>query len=728
MYGHAGKILLIDLTIRRCTIIQTSAYEGWVGGHGLGSALFWDLVKDKTIDGFDPTNLITIMTSPLTGTLATGASARVEVQGIGVQSSPIGWFTRSNVGGRFGTMLKYAGWDGVAVMGQADMPIWIDIRNDAVSIRTATHLWGLDTWETQRQIWKEVIGTSVPGDWFDFDSPGIGRRTTQLPAVLTIGPAGENKCRVASLIHDAGNSSGQGGFGAVWGAKNLKAISVIGTGSVTIADPKALMEARLWAKKNYETHLGKLRDIKDPTPIKFHFGFGAQRVPMVMWRRPKEHRPQACTGCHSGCRTRTGTGQGNESSCIDTEFYSHFDLSSNSGPAIKALIKSLENINQKGTAKAVGLVLGRQTDAAYRTADLMQKLGINAGELWYGLPYLRDLYKMGVLGPGKEIECDLPFDEFGQYEFAEKLLHKMAYREGSAAEIADGFYRAARDWGRLEEDLGSGILRFPWWGLPDHYDARAQIEWGYGSIMGDRDINEHDFNMLFWMASPAIWRGRKPLVSAEEVARIYAEKMEPYQNDSLLLDYSTENIYSEHMAKLVAWHRHYTRFWKQSVLFCDIRYADIFNPNRPDHRGMTGEAEPRFFRAVTGRDLSFADGNEIGRRIWNLDNAIWTIQGRHRDMVYFADYIYTQPFAWQFSGSLSMYYLPGRKNGRWKYIPMEGRTLDKVKFDEWKTHFYELEGWSTATGWPMRSTLEQLDMKPVADALEYNGRIGREIA
>lgn len=55
--------------------------------------------------------VVTIMTSPLTGTLVPGAAGRSEVQGIGVQSSPIEWFTRSNFGGRFGAMLKYAGWD-----------------------------------------------------------------------------------------------------------------------------------------------------------------------------------------------------------------------------------------------------------------------------------------------------------------------------------------------------------------------------------------------------------------------------------------------------------------------------------------------------------------------------------------------------------------------------------------------------------------------------------------
>ena len=74
----------------------------------------------------------------------------------------------------------------------------------------------------------------------------------------------------------------------------------------------------------------------------------------------------------------------------------------------------------------------------------------------------------------------------------------IAYRRGIGDDFAEGFFRAAKRWGRLEEDLKTGILPYSYWGLPEHgYDPRAEVEWGYGSILGDRDINEHDFNFLF---------------------------------------------------------------------------------------------------------------------------------------------------------------------------------------------------------------------------------------
>ena len=81
MNGYAGSILRLNLTEQQVSTIPTADYNQWGGGHGMGSAIFFDLVADKTIDGFDPKNVVTIMTSPLTGTVVPGASGRTEVQG-----------------------------------------------------------------------------------------------------------------------------------------------------------------------------------------------------------------------------------------------------------------------------------------------------------------------------------------------------------------------------------------------------------------------------------------------------------------------------------------------------------------------------------------------------------------------------------------------------------------------------------------------------------------------
>ena len=321
MNGYTGKMLRINLSDRKTSTIDTAAYEQWGGGHGIGSAIFFDLVKDKTIDGFDPANVVTIMTSPLTGSMAPGAGSRTEMQGIGVQSSPIGWFTRSNFGGRFGAMLKYAGWDGVVIEGVADKPVWVDIRNDSVQIKDASSLWGLDTWKTQSVIWQEVSGKTDFTDWFEAGGAGSWKRSTQRPAVLCIGQAGENKGRIASITHDAGNGAGQGGFGGAWGTKNLKAISVIGTGSVKVADPKGLIDARMWAMKNYAFDMGKPHQ----AVAMYRGTFGAPPRYLGDTEIPAASRPQGCIGCHAGCRTRNETGEGNESNCFEGVYYAWYN-------------------------------------------------------------------------------------------------------------------------------------------------------------------------------------------------------------------------------------------------------------------------------------------------------------------------------------------------------------------------------------------------------------------
>ena len=145
-------------------------------------------------------------------------------------------------------MLKYAGWDAVVITGRADRPVWVDIRNRKVEIRDASGLWGKDTWTTQLEIWDLVGGgRGAKRRWKDLNAnvdeamaaETDQGRTTQKPAVLAIGPAGENLTSAGCLMHDAGNGAGQGGFGAVWGSKNLKAICVIGTGSIAAPAPSS---------------------------------------------------------------------------------------------------------------------------------------------------------------------------------------------------------------------------------------------------------------------------------------------------------------------------------------------------------------------------------------------------------------------------------------------------------------------------------------------------------
>lgn len=688
--GYAGKILKVDLTTKTIGEISTSKYEEWGGGHGIGSAIFWDLCEDKTIDGTDPKNVITIMGSPFSGTFTPGGGARTEVQGIGLQSSPRGWFTRSNFGGRFSTQLKYAGWDGIVLLGRSDKQVWLNIVDGKVTLEDASALWGLDTWSAQKKIRASVLGADPTGDWESMSGSRDGGRSTQRPAVLTCGPNAEKFGPMASLVHDGGHGAGQGGFGGVFASKNLKAVSVLGTGGVQVADPNALMDARLWLR---DYAIGGHMDNPYPNsggkwPLASLPGYSSALPEGV------SSRPAGCAACIRNCPVRSETGSGNDSMCVDFAWYMAHD-----------------RIAHKG----------KTSSATAHGADRAQQLGINVYPLMVLMPWLDKLVQGGVLGKGKEIDSSLPFEAWGSAEFIDALLGSIVNQTDIGKDLCLGLWQCAKKWGRLEQDLASGILALQEWGYPDHYDARIEAEWGYGSLMGDRDINEHAFNWIcYW--NPMLWitAGVEPTVSAERMAEIVAKKMVPLTDEPKLIDYSDEGIYSAAMAKTVAWHRHYTRYYTQSIAYCDWLFADFVNPYGPDFEGVTPEAEPKFLAAVTGKSQSFEEGMEVGRRIWNLDRAIWVLQGRTRDIEVFADYVYDVPAA------PGPFVVPVFENGAWSYKSVVGRKLDRAKVEDWKTKFYSVEGWDTKTGAPTRTTLEKLGLKNVADALEETGKLGSE--
>ncbi|MDY0340477.1 MAG: aldehyde ferredoxin oxidoreductase N-terminal domain-containing protein [Coriobacteriia bacterium] len=687
--GYAGKILKVDLTTRQIEEIPTSKYEEWGGGHGMGSAVFWDLCEDKTVTGDDPKNVMTIMGSPVSGTLVPGASGRTEVQAIGLLGYPHPWYTRGNFGGRFSVHLKYAGWDGIAIVGKADAPVWINIVDDKVTLEDATDLMDMDTWKTQELIWDDVRGSQ--SDWSAVGGSRDGGRSTQLPAVLTCGPKAGTCGPLTALIHDAGNAVGNAGFGGVFYSKNLKAVSVLGTGGVEVADTAGLIETRKWSAAYAWTG-----NAEDPTPVTGSWQQGASpgqaaghlggTVAMG------DLRANACAACPRSCKVRSSSGFGNESMCVEALLNLSLDYATNGAP----------------------------TDATPRVADMSNRYGLNAYQLSAIRDWIKALIKKDVIGPGKQIDTQLPIDKMGSVEFWEALSMAIIDQTDIGPDLSMGLVQAAEKWGRLPEDLADGSLPLAYWGYTHHYDPRTEAEWGWGSILGDRDINEHDFNFTcYWTTSNWALLGVTPPITAERMAEIISKKMGPY-SDPMNVDYSDEGIYSEAFAKTVAWHRHYTRFYKQSIGLCDWYWADFVNPYGPDFEGITPEGEQKFLNAVTGGGLSYEDGLEVGRRIWNLDRAIWIMQGRHRDMEVFPEYIYDSVGV----KAATPYVMPAFVDGNWIYKDVNDRGIDRDKAEEFKTRFYTLEGWDVETGWPTRSTLEELDLGYVADKLEEIGKLG----
>ncbi len=679
--GFAGKILLVNLTTKEIRALDTEKYEQYGGGHGTSTALFWEFCVEPgdwdLQDAFHPRNMVSLMTGAVSGS-GIPAAARTSVSGLSPQCYPIQWFCHSNFGGMFSTMLKMAGWDGVAVIGRADSPVYINIVDDKVTLEDARALWGLTTWECQEEIWKRS-GVRYGQEWQRLD----GGYTQQRPAIVTTGPAGENMTRVASLVHGGGSGAGQGGFGGVFGSKNLKAIAVMGTGGIKIADPKGLRDAREWWDKTWPRFGG-------------FGGFGPASI------------GSCCVGCGIPrmCHNRDRAYSQDSDDCAESTWYSLIDH------------KVPTEVNQKGT-------------------DICQQLALNAMETCFMGPmsfdtshnkdfpiqpkvpaytalgwYMKTMYDMKVIGPGTPYDISpLPMDAYKSKEFMEIYGIALAKRIGIGNLLAEGTARFAEKLGRTDDF--NTLCRLTMWGYQDHW-SMPTVEWAYGNLMDSRDINNHDMSL-----------GKKQKFTCEQFVNILAERT--LANDPFWFDYSWDNeqayktgIYSKHKAEWVAWHQHYWNYYKESVGFCDWGYSQLFSMSHPEGKGHTPEAEPRFLNAITGKNHTFQDGLEIGRRSWNLKRAIFVIQGRHKKMENFTGYYY-RPGA-SYCGFAPE--LPIFDGSKWEWKNCRELYFTREGVDQWKTHFYNVEGWDPDTGYPRRKTLEELGMKRVADFLQSKNMLG----
>jgi len=217
-YGYIGNILYVDLSRERVEQrkLEYDDIDRFLGGIGLATKIIVEEISNPGIDPFSPDNILVFMTGPLTGSPVYGAARYVVAS-----KSPLtmAW-GETHISGYWGPELKKAGFDGIVIKGRASTPVYLYIHDGVVEIRDASKLWGLDIFETDEMIKKDIGDNSV--------------------RVAAIGPAGENLTRIACIASDIQPNGprigGRTGMGAVMGSKNLKAIAVKGNGKIKVKD------------------------------------------------------------------------------------------------------------------------------------------------------------------------------------------------------------------------------------------------------------------------------------------------------------------------------------------------------------------------------------------------------------------------------------------------------------------------------------------------------------
>ncbi|MFX0155077.1 MAG: aldehyde ferredoxin oxidoreductase family protein [Candidatus Hodarchaeota archaeon] len=232
-------MLRIDLTNNDISIesLDEGIAKHFLGGAGYACRYLYDKLERNT-DPLSPENILMIMTGPLNGTFAPNTGRWV----ICSKSPLTGIWGESNCGSWFGAEVKKAGYDGIEIIGAAEKPIYVEIKDDDIQIKNAELIWGKGTFETTIKL-KKSFGNDKA-------------------KVTCIGLAGENLVKYANVISEQ-RAAGRTGMGAIFGSKKLKAIIAKGSNiELTVANKEkldnAIKIARDYIKSSFATQmLGK---------------------------------------------------------------------------------------------------------------------------------------------------------------------------------------------------------------------------------------------------------------------------------------------------------------------------------------------------------------------------------------------------------------------------------------------------------------------------------------
>jgi aldehyde:ferredoxin oxidoreductase len=424
-----GKLLFVDLTTGRfyAEKLNEDVAHSFIGGYGIGASILYEKMAKGT-DPLGPDNVIGFMTGPFTGTKVV-TSCRFTV----VTKSPLtGYWGDSNCGGYFAEALKACGYDGVFFTGRSSKPVCLHLEDNKPVLKDSSHLWGMNTQETEETIWKEM------GD------PRL--------RLVCIGPAGENQSLIAAIITEAGRAAGRSGVGAVMGSKNLKAFSARGTLQVPIASPEKV------------TALNRkmLEELKTPNePARTYMKYGtcgnvascveSQDAPLQNWKGINEQvfpakekaakisdenvihyqtRKFACGSCPIACGGMISVPNG------------------------RWLLKNVHKPEYETLISFGALCLNDDIESIIKCNDICNLYGMDTISAGATIAFAMECYENKVISKDDTGGIDLTW---GNGEGVVEILQSIAWRKGFGAILADGCRKAAERIGKGSEKIAMHV-------------------------------------------------------------------------------------------------------------------------------------------------------------------------------------------------------------------------------------------------------------------------------
>src|SRR5215813_12321407 len=449
--GYAGRLLRVDMTRGKCWAEPWTAEQmrELVGGLGLGAMILYRETATKggkgNVSWDHPDNRLVLATGPLAG-LPVWGTGGLTVCSIGAGTNGP---TSTNANGFFGTNLKYSGYDAIIVQGQAKTWKYLYINDDVVELRDAKSLVGLDTWETQGALNRE-----------------LGLTGHQL-SVYSIGPAGENLVRFAAIQGDYGHVASKNGMGAVMGKKKLKAVAIVrGTRALHVADFRGVLQAAddiahdlktdPSARTLYEygtlpgvSNLSKLGAL----PIKNYttnLTSNVANANMAEWEAPQlregfDHRGHQCNACGM--------------------HHCHMSVI-RSGPDKGKIVDEPEYEGWSGCGWTIGAT-DREGIAWLNTQ--CDRGCIDVNEFGWVCGWVMECQEKGYI-TREQLGFELPW---GDVKGADRLIEMISHRRGFGDVLAEGMKRAAE---KVGGEAQKCAIYFVKGATPRGHDHRARWE------------------------------------------------------------------------------------------------------------------------------------------------------------------------------------------------------------------------------------------------------------
>jgi aldehyde:ferredoxin oxidoreductase len=445
---------------------------------------------------------------------------------------------------------------------------------------------------------------------------------------------------------------------AIMGSKNLKAIVVRGKSSRL---PVANPE-RLAALVKY------LRGV----------GYGG-----APWSVIREHpllvrKQQICYGCVKGCdRATLETAEG---------------------------IKAKSQCAAQGVYAVANTYYGKPTEVPFLAMRLCHNYGLETRTMGVIMNWLVAAYKAGYL---TEENTGLPLSKYGSWEFFKTLVKKISLREGFGDVLAQGLPQTINSVGGKAKEL-----------IPVYLDKKGQgvgfgprlfnitgLLYATGAKAG-RITNE--------IATPVGWWQK--WVKGEEGAYLSYDMLrnigQRFWGSELTYDFST------YEGKAIAAKKLQDKLYAmECLILCSFFYPLTFCDYTETHEGDPA-IESKLYSAVTGNETDEEGLNRIGERVFNLERAILAREdpaGKKVDDI--PEWNYTVPI--EVEHHIPGLLVPG-KDG--EPITKKGTVVDREKFAQMLSDYYELRGWDS-NGLQTKQKLAELDLEDIAQGLAQRGLI-----